>query len=563
MCSKDMISLQKIKQAMGQNNIIPSEDEQKLFVWTRLQNEILESIPNAVVHQIPEDKTGYIVEVDWNFENAQKLADLNATTLSPIVKKGEYDWPGELTPFEHQYKISAFLSVHKNCFCLADMGTGKTLATLHAVNYLYKIGQIKKVLIVSPLSVMRDAWQSTLQAMDCDLTSQILYASTKKRRIELITETDAQIHIINPDGVEVVLPQLLEQNYDLVVIDELTTYKTHTTARWKNLQKITKKASYVWGITGTPVPNSPLEAYGQVLMVCPQNLTGITYSHFKGVMTLNLNLRFLNSASDNIDDFKSVEMSLDLVYNYFNPAIRIKKEDCLDLPDLVNTYSKCELSNEQKSMIKQLREYEYVRLRNGASITPANGAAIVGKIIQACCGAVYDNSKEIITLDNKTRVQEAIRLIEIARAERTEKNKGKTLIFVPYKSTLDILYDELSTKFKVAKINSDVREKERADIFNKLQNTDDLDVLLAIPTTMSHGITATSASLIIWFAPIHSCETYIQACNRINRAGQTQKMTIAHLYGHELEYKIYKSLEAKQFNLKELLNLYNEFLKGE
>ncbi|WP_222985592.1 DEAD/DEAH box helicase [Psittacicella gerlachiana] len=552
---------------MGQNNVIPSEDETKLYVWTRLAKEICDIIPDAIVHHNPDASTSNsqnsIVEVDWTFDNAQKLASINATTLSPIVRKSDYDWPGELTPFEHQYKISAFLSVHKSCFCLADMGTGKTLATLHAINYLYKIKQIKKVLIVCPLSVMRDAWQSTLQSMDCGLTSQILYANTKKKRIELVTETDAQIHIINPDGVEVIQSQLLEQNYDLIVIDELTTYKTHTTARWKNLQKITKKASFVWGITGTPVPNSPLEAYGQILMVAPQNLTGITYSHFKGIMNLNLNLRFLNSASDNIEDFKSVEMSLDLVYSYFNPAIRIKKEDCLDLPDLVTTYSKCELSNEQKHMIKQLREYEFVRLKNGANIAPANGAAIVGKIIQACCGAVYDNSKEIITLDNKSRVQEAIRLIEIARSERTEFNKGKTLVFVPYKSTLDLLYDELATKFKVAKINSDVREKERAEIFHKLQNTDDLDVLLAIPTTMSHGITATSASLIIWFAPIHSCETYIQACNRINRAGQTQKMTIAHLYGHDIEYKIYKSLEAKQFNLKELLNLYNEFLKGE
>ncbi|RIY33773.1 hypothetical protein CKF54_02115 [Psittacicella hinzii] len=559
-----MISFQKIKEAIGQNNIIPSPDEKSLYVWTRLSKEISEAIPEAIVHQNTDTTSKHtIVEVPWTFDNARKLADLNATTLSPIVRKADYDWPGEMTPFEHQFKISAFLSVHRHCFCLADMGTGKTLSTLHAINYLFRIKEIKKVLIVCPLSVMRDAWQTTLQSMNCELTSQIIYANTKKRRIELLQESQAQIHIINPDGVEVVQKELLAQEYDLVVIDELTTYKTHTTARWKNLNKITKQAKYVWGITGTPVPNSPLEAYGQVLMVCPENLTGITYSHFKGIMNLNLNLRFLNSASDNIEDFKSVEMSLDLVYNYFNPAIRIKKEDCLDLPDLVNSYSQCELSNEQCALIKQLKEFEYVRMQNGSSITPANGAAIVGKIIQACCGAVYDNSKEIITLDNKSRVQETIRLIEIARSERTEKNKGKTLVFVPYKSTLDLLYDELSTKFKVAKINSDVREKERAEIFHKLQNTDDLDVLLAIPTTMSHGITATSASLIIWFAPIHSCETYIQACNRINRAGQTQKMTIAHLYGHELEYKIYKSLETKQFNLKELLNLYNEFLKGE
>ncbi|WP_222987705.1 SNF2-related protein [Psittacicella hinzii] len=560
-----MFSFQSIKDAMGPNNVIPSEDESKLYVWTKLTREIKQVIPEAVIYENPDQSSeDTIVEVEWTFENAQRLADIKATTLSPILKSSEYDWPGSLTPFEHQYKISAFLSVHKSCFCLADMGTGKTLATLHAINYLYRIGQIKKVLIVCPLSVMRDAWQSTLQDMNTDLEAQILYASTKKRRIELIAASTAQIHIINPDGVEVIQEQLIDQHYDLIIIDELTTYKTHSTARWRHLNKVTKYAKYIWGITGTPVPNTPLEAYGQILMVAPQNLEGISFSSFKGMMNYNLNLKFLNSSTNNIDDLRNnVETSLELVYKYFNPAIRIKKEDCLDLPDLVNIHVYCELSPQQNAMIKQLRDNGIVQLRNGGNISPANGAATVGKIIQACCGAVYDNNKEIISLNNKSRIQEAIKLIETAKSERTEFNKGKTLIFVPYKSILDILYDELSTKFKVAKINSDVREKERADIFNRLQNTDDLDVLLAIPTTMSHGITATSASLIIWFAPIHSCETYIQACNRINRAGQTQKMTIAHLYGHEIEMKIYKSLETKQLNLSILLNFYKEFIRGE
>lgn len=545
-------------------NSVASEDEKSLYILTKLWKEVSLSV---MVDEIIEDDSNptreeKIVKIDWTYDNCLKLAQIGTPVISPIMKKSDYTWPGQLRPFSHQYCISAFLSINKRCFCLSDMGTGKTLATLHAINYLIEQGKIKKILIVCPLSVMRDAWKATIESMDCSLTCDMLYHANKSKRIQIVEQSKAPIHIINPDGVEVIQKQLLANKYDLVVIDELTTYKTQKTSRWTHLNEITSNADYVWGITGTPVPNCVLEAYGQIKIVRPENLRGISYSDFKEIIQYRINKRFLTSSSFNKDDFRNAETYLELANEYFFPAIRIKKEDCLDLPPLNITYLHCPLSTEQIRVINQFREQGRAKLATGM-ITPVHGAANINKIIQICCGAIYDNDKNAIYFKNKNRIKEAINLIETAKAERTEKNKGKTLLFVPYKSIQDILVNELSKKFKVAKINAEVKEKERAEIFYKLQNTDDLDVIVAIPTTMSHGTTATSASLIIWYAPIHSCETYIQACNRINRAGQTQNMTIAHLYGSEIESKIYKSLEKKQTNLHILLNLYKEFINGE
>lgn len=570
-----MFDFFKMKEQMQGKNVFISEDQTKLYVLTRLYENVSRHIPEAKVFINPDydpdapfirnridPNHEAIVEVVWNYENAQTLASLEVASVSPMLRKGDYEWTGKLTPFKHQYTIAAFLSINKRAFCLADMGTGKTLSTLHAINYLYQLGKIKKVLVVCPLSVMRDAWSHTIDILDSPLTCEILYSPYKQKRIDLINNTQAQIHIINPDGVEVISNELAKQKYDLIVIDELTTYKTHKTKRWNFLNSLTENCEYVWGITGTPVPNSPFEAYGQIKIVNPANLAGIGFSRFREDVNYSLNQRFLNSASVDRSEFNTSETSLEIVSNSLKPAIRVKKEDCLDLPDLVNTYLHCPLSPEQQKIVNQLRETGFASLSNGERIDAVNGAATVQKIIQACCGAVYDRNKEFVALNNKERIKETIRLIGEAKAERTEKNKGKTLVFVPFKSVLDILYNELSKVYKVAKINSDVREKERADIFNRLQNTDDLDAILAIPTTMSHGITATSASLIIWYAPIHSCETYIQACNRINRAGQTQKMTIAHLYGADIEARIYRSLERKQLNLNTLLGFYTDFIQG-
>lgn len=214
------------------------------------------------------------------------------------------------------------------------------------------------------------------------------------------------------------------------------------------------------------------------------------------MINYKFNKRFLTSASNDINELRNVETYLELAHEYFNPAIRIKKEDCLDLPPLMVKYIHCPLSTEQVKVINEFREQGRARLSTGM-ISPVHGAASVNKIIQVCCGAIYDNEQNVVTFNNKNRINETIELIAQAKAERTEKNKGKTLLFVPYKSIQDILEKELSKKFKVAKINADVKEKERAKIFHLLQNTDDLDVIIAIPTTMSHGTTATSASLII------------------------------------------------------------------
>ena len=125
-----------------------------------------------------------------------------------------------------------------------------------------------------------------------------------------------------------------------------------------------------------------------------------------------------------------------------------------------------------------------------------------------------------------------------------------------------LLEEALAPHFNIAVITGDTSAKRRAEIFYSFQTEGEIDVILAVPRTMSHGVTATAASTIVWFGPVTSNETYQQACNRIDRPGQTQEMFIHHLYSSPVEQKLYKTLRERKVSQADLLNLYNDFIRG-
>jgi hypothetical protein len=186
----------------------------------------------------------------------------------------------------------------------------------------------------------------------------------------------------------------------------------------------------------------------------------------------------------------------------------------------------------------------------------------MSKLLQVATGAIYNDAREAMKFDVTPRIEKTIELIKQARARSTVQGKGKTLVFAPFKHTIAMLEEELSKHFKVAVITGDTSAKERAEIFMQFQTEDEPDVILAVARAMSHGVTATAASCIIWFGPVTSNETYQQACNRIDRPGQTQDMHIYHLHSTPVEEKLYKTLQQRKLSQADLLNLYTDFIRG-
>ena len=227
--------------------------------------------PNKITTVIPKSKQvgEHEVLVNWGLDEAQVLKNLQIKNIpSPIVAK--YDWPGMYKPFDHQKTTASFLTLHRRAFCLNEQGTGKTGSVIWAADYLMKLGKIKRVLVICPLSIMDSAWRADLFKFAMHRTVDIAYGDRHKRA--RIINSDAEFIIINYDGVEIVQEAIANGGFDLIVIDEANAYKNAQTTRWKTLSKILKPDTWLWMLTGTPAAQSPVDAYGLAKLVNPSGV---------------------------------------------------------------------------------------------------------------------------------------------------------------------------------------------------------------------------------------------------------------------------------------------------
>lgn len=516
----------------------------------------LQSRMNSLIHAMyPRsrlvDDTLYM---PFTLEAMQAAAQAGARVISPILK--EYDFPGSKTPFRHQYKICSFLTTNKRAYCFADMGTGKSLACVWSADYLLRVGAIKRVLVVAPISVMVRTWADEFFHVNPANQVTVLYGTKAER--EAKAANNSPIHIINYDGLKVIENEIRYNSYDLVIIDECTTYGEVSTSRWKVAKSLFKNTPYVWGLTGTPTLRGVEYAYGQAALITPATVQGVSKFRFKE--------RVLRQVST----YTWVERpnAHDEVAKVLHPAIRVRKRDCIDLPPVTQLYREVEMSLEQADMYSRLKSDQFVG-DDTTTITAANGAILMNKLIQIATGAIYDDNGEARSFNVNSRIKETMEFIDRARAESSDPIKGKTLVFVPFKHTALMLQAALNAeksngrkKYDTRLIIGDTSAKERDNIFAAFQNELHPDVIIATPQTMSHGVTATSASCVIWFGPTTSAETYVQACNRIDRPGQRNDMTIVHLYSSPVEWKLYRSLQQSKVSQADLLKMYKDFIAG-
>lgn len=536
---------------------IENIQNQALLIRTKMAKLVAMSVPRSAIAEYDENGNPSAVLVRWELEQMQKCADIGVTVLSPMIR--DYDFPGRYKPYVHQLKICSFLTTNKRALCFADMGTGKSLAVVHCIKYLLSIGEIKRALIIAPLSTLTRTWVDEFFNVDPSITVTKLHGP-KAKRIELAA-SGAQVHVINYEGISVIHNEIKANNYDCVVIDEVTSYSNHESKRWKEAYNLFKDTKYVWGLTGTPILRGVIAAYGQAALVVPHNVKFRSFWEFR------------NSVQRKINDFLWVDRpeAHDIAFSMLRPAISIKKKDCIDLPSMVHVYREVELDKGQKAFYVKLKEESLVK-DELMQVTAVNAAVLAGKLIQVATGCIYDDDGRALEFDVSGRINETIDFIQKARNEASTADKGKTIVFAPFKHTAALIRKKLSEskiivdgkerKIKAEIIDGDVSAKRRDDIFGRFKEDNSLDVIVAIPQTMSHGLTLTNASCIVWFGPCTSAETYAQACNRIDRPGQTESMTIVHLYSTPAEWKLYSNLRENKKSENYLLTFYKDFLRG-
>jgi SNF2 family DNA or RNA helicase len=455
-----------------------------------------------------------------------------------------YEWPGR-KPFDAQRETANFLTMHNRCFVLNSMGTGKTLGSLWAFDYLRSVKQVHRVLVVCTISTMERAWADEVFRNLPHLDTAVLYGSAERRKKLLAQPAD--VYIINHDGLRVIKDDLAKRpDIDVVILDEVAIYRNSNTERWKTADAVCNKQSArrVWGLTGSPIPNSPTDAWAQCRLVVPAN--GVVPKYFS---------KFRDATMKQISPFKWIprEDALETVRQAMSPSIRFALDDVVDLPPQIFLQREVELTPEQKKAYKEMlgrlrTEYE------GGQVLAVNEAVKASKLLQIALGAAYTTGDDAILLPSKPRVDVVKEIVE--------ESEGKVIVFVPFTIALEKLAEELRGEFDdpaaVAIVHGDTKKSERDKIFSDFQGQTWPRVIVANPGTMSHGLTLTAATTIVWYAPTYSGETYEQANARVRRPGQKKTTVIAHIAGSDVERRIYERLKTKQKTQGILLDMFKE-----
>jgi SNF2 family DNA or RNA helicase len=504
-----------------------------LVVRTKFPSRITQTINKSTVVQ----KEGEVSEVavNWDLKTAQTLCTLSLKNVpSPIVR--DYAWPGVYPPMSHQKDTASFFTLYKRAFCFNEQGTGKTAAAIWAADYLMTQGLVRRALIICPLSIMQASWQSDLFKCAVHRTVAVAHGTREKRNA--LVNSSAEFVIVNYDGVEAISEAITKDGtFDLIIVDEANAYKNVQTKRWKTLQKILTPDTWLWMMTGTPAAQSPTDAFGLAKMTVPHKVPRF-FGAFRDMVMVN------------ISRFKWIPKptAQQTIFSTLQPAIRFTKDQCIDLPEITHTYRNAPLTPQQEKYYQILKK-DMLLSAAGEEVSSVNAATNLTKLLQISGGAVYTDAGNTMHFDVSNRLSVVQEVIEEA--------SHKVLVFVPFTHTIELLSEYLSKNGISSEIiNGQVPVNKRTDIIKRFQENDEPKVLLIQPQAAAHGITLTAANVIIWYAPVTSIETYLQANARIHRQGQKNPMTVVHITGSPVETKLYGMLQNKLNIHTQLIDLY-------
>ena len=492
-------------------------------------------------HKVMPVDGGYQVAVYWGLDEVRVLRNLGVKNVpSPITQR--YDWPGRYKPMQHQIDTAAFLTMHRRAFVFSEPGTGKTLSALWAADYLMKLGKVRRVLILCPLSIMHSAWMGDINNSVIHRSAIIAHHPKAARRIEMIQQ-DYEIVISNYEGLGLIADEVrADGRFDLVIVDEANAYKTPTTRRWKALNSILTPNTYLWMMTGTPASQSPVDAYGLAKLVNPEGVPKF-FTAWRDKVMNKLTLYKWAPKPTAKDD----------VFDALQPAIRFTKAECLDLPPVVTMTREVEMTPQQTKYYNTLKTQMLVQAA-GETISAVNAAAAMNKLLQISCGAAYTDDREVVEFDSAPRLS----VLE----EVLEETDRKVIIFALFLSTIDTISNYLTKKgIANEQIHGGVSASKRAQIIHRFQNEPTPRVLVMQPAASAHGITLTAADTVVFYGPLMSVEQYIQCCARADRKGQnSDKVTVVHIQSSPVEKRMFKALSQKVDDNGLLTEMFNNVI---
>lgn len=493
-------------------------------------------------HSRPIDYEGHNIALPLTLDVTRVLRNIGVKAPSPT--RYLYNWPRPARfdkVFDHQYETVDFLTMHPRCFVLNEMGTSKTASSLWAADYLMHLGRVQRVLIVGKLSTLTTTWLNEIFDVCMHRTAVVLHGTAEKRRTLLAQPVD--FYIVNHDGIKVLEAELLKRmDIDLVIVDEAATFRNADTVLYKTLTRVAKGRK-LWLMTGTPCPSAPTDAWALARLVDPSRVPQYFNAFKRQVMNQVSTYKWAAKPGAN-----------EIAYAAMQPAIRFRKADCLTLPPMTTISKSCDLSADQAKAYHTMKTHMVLESDAG-TVTAVNAADRINKLRQILAGAYRQEDGSYTVIDHTPRLSVLLESIEEASA--------KVLVIVPFKGITQVLRDEIQAWHdqrgdgrRVEVVNGDVSKGQRDRIFQDFRDDDGLTELVCHPKVMAHGLTLTQADVIVFYAPIYSTEEYLQVMERINRPGQTRKMTAVRIAANKLELEIYGMLDSRAATQESILQLY-------
>lgn len=433
-------------------------------------------------------------------------------------------------PHDYQQYAIEYIRDHSVAAVLLDMGLGKTSITLTALNdLLFDYFDAHKILVIAPLRVARNTWSGEIGKWEhlSDLQYSIVVGTVAERKRAL--EKQADIYIINRENIQWLIEKSGYQfDFDMIVVDELSSFKNNDAKRFKALIKVRPKVKRIVGLTGTPSSNGLMDLFAEFKLLDMGERLG----------------RFIGGYRANY--FKPDKMNGPIVYSYkplpgaeqriydaiSDITISMKATDHLKMPELVNSRYEVQMDEQEKQKYELMKEQLVLSLPEG-EVTAANAASLSGKLLQMANGAIYTDEGEIQTIHDK-KLDALEDMIEAA-------NGKPVLVAYWFKHDLKRIIIRLTErKISFEKLDSDSSIEK--------WNKGEIPVALIHPASAGHGLNLQSGgNTLIWFGLTWSLELYQQTIARLWRQGQTAgTVVVEHIITQDtIDERVMKALEMK------------------
>ena len=438
-------------------------------------------------------------------------------------------------PWDYQRRAGEWILSHPRCGLFLSMGLGKTVITLTAINKLLDDFAITRVLVIAPLRVAATVWAEEAQKWDhLKHLRCVKILGTQKERLAAL-EQDADVYIINRENVPWLVAHqaaLKKWPFDMLVLDELSSFKSPKAERFKSLRRVLPAVHRVVGLTGTPSPNGLIDLWSQIYLLDGGERLGKFIGRYREAY-----FRPGQRNGQVVFNWELLPGAEEKIYTRIaDICMSMTAKDYLSLPERTDVAYPVLLSDRAKSAYDTM-ERDLVLPLAGEAITAQNAAVLTGKLLQLSNGAIYTEDHEYIPL-HEAKLDALEDLIEAA-------NGQPVLVYYSFQHDAD----RIMRRFPGA------RKLVTADDVNAW-NRGQVPLLIAHPASAGHGLNLQAGGhIIIWFGLTWSLELYQQANARLYRQGQSKPVTIYHVITKgTVDEEVLKALTGKAVRQDALIN---------